>query len=357
MRLQRYSFFSILQGFFLFFFTFALSFKTKYMAQQRILGIGNALVDILTQIPDDHILEALNLPKGTMQHVDAEHSLLVGEKLKQYGSVMAAGGSTANTMSGIAKLGLPAGYIGKVGRDARGEFFEDAMWQTHVKPLMMKTDTPTGCAQAIISKDGERTFATYLGAALELSADDITPDLFEGWDIFYVEGYLVSNRALLDKALPMAKENNMTTAMDLASFNVVEANREYLRDFVGNYIDIVFANEEEAKAFSGKEDPEEALHDMASMCDIAIVKVGAKGAYVQQGEEIVKIEPIPAKVIDTTGAGDMWASGFMAGWIKGEPLRKCALMGATLAANIIEVLGAKMDDARWEKIFDSLEQI
>ena len=327
------------------------------MAQQRILGIGNALVDILTQIPDDHILEALHLPKGTMQHVDAEHSLLVGEKLKQYGSVMAAGGSTANTMSGIAKLGLPAGYIGKVGRDARGEFFEDAMWQTHVKPLMMKTDTPTGCAQAIISKDGERTFATYLGAALELSADDITPDLFEGWDIFYVEGYLVSNRALLDKALPMAKENNMTTAMDLASFNVVEANREYLRDFVGNYIDIVFANEEEAKAFSGKEDPEEALHDMASMCDIAIVKVGAKGAYVQQGEEIVKIGPIPAKVIDTTGAGDMWASGFMAGWIKGEPLRKCALMGATLAANIIEVLGAKMDDARWEKIFDSLEQI
>ena len=192
---------------------------------------------------------------------------------------------------------------------------------------------------------------------MELSADDITPELFEGWDIFYVEGYLVSNRALLDKALPLAKEHNMTTAMDLASFNVVEANRDYLRDFVGNYIDIVFANEEEAKAFSGKEDPEEALHDMASMCDIAIVKVGAKGAYVQQGDEIVKIGPIPAKVIDTTGAGDMWASGFMAGWIKGEPLRKCALMGATLAANIIEVLGAKMDDARWEKIFNSLEQI
>lgn len=327
------------------------------MIKQRILGIGNALVDILTQIPDDHILDELNLPKGTMQHVDAEHSLAVGEALKQYGSVMAAGGSTANTMSGIAKLGLPAGYIGKVGRDARGDFFEEAMWQTHVKPMMMKTDTPTGCAQAIISKDGERTFATYLGAALELSADDITSELLEGWDIFYVEGYLVSNRALLDKVLPMAKENNMTTAMDLASFNVVEANRDYLRNLVGNYIDVLFANEEEAKAFSGKEDPEEALHDMASMCDIAIVKVGSKGSYVQRGDEIVKIGPIPAQVIDTTGAGDMWASGFMAGLIQGESLHKCAMMGATLAANIIEVLGAKMDEARWEKIQNKLKEL
>lgn len=315
------------------------------------------MVDILTQIPDDHILEELNMPKGTMQHVDAEHSLAVGEALKQYGSVMAAGGSTANTMSGIAKLGLPAGYIGKVGRDARGDFFEEAMWQTHVKPMMMKTDTPTGCAQAIISKDGERTFATYLGAALELSADDITSELLEGWDIFYVEGYLVSNRALLDKVLPMAKENNMTTAMDMASFNVVEANRDYLRNLVGNYIDVLFANEEEAKAFSGKEDPEEALHDMASMCDIAIVKVGSKGSYVQRGDEIVKIGPIPAQVIDTTGAGDMWASGFMAGLIQGESLHKCAMMGATLAANIIEVLGAKMDEARWEKIQNKLKEL
>ena len=327
------------------------------MAQQKILGIGNALVDILTQIPDDQILEKLQLPKGTMQHVDAEHSLAVGEALKQYGSVRAAGGSTANTMSGIAKLGLQSGYIGKVGHDERGEFFEEAMWETHVKPIMMKTQTPTGCAQAIISKDGERTFATYLGAALELSADDVTPELLEGWDIFYVEGYLISNRPLLDKVLPMAKAKDMTIAMDMASYNIVEQNRDYMRTLVRDYIDILFANEDEARVFSGKEDPVEALHDMASMCRIAIVKVGAKGSYVQRGDEVVRIEPIPAHVIDTTGAGDMWASGFMAGLIQGEPLRRCALMGATLAANIIEVLGAKMDEARWEKIQKELEEL
>ena len=327
------------------------------MAYKNILGIGNALVDILTQIPDDGILNELQLPKGTMQHVDAETSLRYGEILKQYGSAMAAGGSTANTMSGAAKLGVETGYIGKVGRDERGRFFEDTMRETHVKPMMLTTNTPTGCAEAIISKDGERTFATYLGAALELSAEDIQPEMFDGWDIFYVEGYLLQNHALLDKILPMAKAKGLKIALDMASYNIVEANRDYMRNLAKNYLDIIFANQDEARVFSELEDPEEALHYMASMCDIAIVKVGAKGSYVQHGDLFVKIDPIPAKVIDTTGAGDLWAAGFMAGLVKGEDLKKCAMMGATLAANIIEVLGAKMDEDRWQKIFNSLEQL
>ena len=327
------------------------------MAYKNILGIGNALVDILIQIPNDDILEQLRLPKGGMYHVDANTSLHIGETVKPYGYAMAAGGSTANTISGASKLGIPTGYIGKVGRDERGRFFENEMVKTHVKPLMLTTDTPTGCAEAFISKDGERTFATYLGAALELNADDIRPEMFDGWDILYVEGYLISNRELLDKILPMAKEKGMTVALDMASFNIVRENRDYMLHLAKDYIDILFANEDEAKAFTLLEEPVEALHEMASMCDIAIVKVGAKGAYVQHGDQVVKIEPIPAKVIDTTGAGDLWAAGFMAGIVKGESLEKCAKMGATVAANIIEVLGAKMDDNRWEKIFNSLKQL
>lgn len=321
------------------------------MAYKNILGIGNALVDILTQITDDSILAQLNLPKGSMQHVDAATSKYIGETLKPYGSAMAAGGSTANTVSGIAKLGVEAGYIGKVGKDEHGHFFENEMVKTHVKPLMMTTATPTGCAQAIISKDGERTFATYLGAALELSPDDLKPKLFDGWDILFVEGYLVFNRPVVDKALEIAKSKGMKVAMDMASFNVVEANRDYMLDIIKNNIDIVFANEEEAKALTGLEDPEASLHTIAELCDIAVVKVGAKGAYVQHGDQMVKVDPIPAKVIDTTGAGDMWAAGFMAGLVKNENLEKCARMGAVLAANIIEVIGAKMDEDRWKKIF------
>lgn len=321
---------------------------------KKILGIGNALVDILTQIPDDNILNELQLPKGTMQHVDAATSLRYGEILKQYGLAMAAGGSTANTMSGAAKLGVETGYIGKVGRDERGRFFENAMRETGVHPMMLTTDTPTGCAEAIISTDGERTFATYLGAALELCADDIQPEMLDGWDIFYVEGYLVQNHALLDKVLPMAKAKGLKIALDMASFNVVEENRDYLRPLTKDYLDIVFANEDEARAFTHLEDPKAALNELASMCDIAIVKLGAEGSLVQHGDEVITIGPIPAQVIDTTGAGDLWASGFMAGLVKGKSLECCAKMGATLAANIIEVIGAKMDEKRWQKILDSL---
>lgn len=326
------------------------------MTQKSILGIGNALVDILTLIPDDHILNELHLPKGAMQHVDAETSMKVSEYLKRYGSAMAAGGSTANTMSGAAKLGVRTGYIGKVGRDEMGRFFESEMEKTQVKPMMLTTDTPTGCANAIVSQDGERTFATYLGAALELSPDDLRPELLDGWDIFYVEGYLIANRPLLDKALALAKEKGMTVAMDMASFNLVEANRDYLVGVVRDYIDILFANQEEAKALTGMDDPEDALHYIASMCQVAIVKVGAKGSLAQQGDKVVKMGPIPAKVVDTTGAGDLWASGFLAGFTQGEPLEKCVRMGAVVASNIIEVLGAKMDEARWEKIHHSLKE-
>ena len=325
------------------------------MALKNILGMGNALVDILTQIPDDSILEKLQLTKGGMFHVDAATSLKIGEYLKQYGCEMAAGGSTANTMSGAAKLGITTGYIGKVGRDERGRFFEQAMTETGVKPMMLTTDTPTGCAEAIITKDGERTFATYLGAALELSADDIRPELFDGWDVFYVEGYLISNRELLNKALPMAKAKGMKIALDLASFNVIRENREYMLQLTKDYLDIVFANKEEANAFTLLDDPVEALHQMASLCEIAIVKVGSKGAYVQQGDQVVKIDPMPAKVIDTTGAGDLWAAGFMAGLVEGRSLEQCGMMGTTLASNIIEVVGAKMDEKRWQKIANSLK--
>lgn len=327
------------------------------MAQKNILGIGNALVDMLTLIPDDNILNELHLPKGSMQHVDAETSLKIGDFLKQFGNSMAAGGSAANTMSGAAKLGVKTGYIGKVSNDNLGHFFENEMTKTDVHPFMVTTKTPTGCAIAIISKDGERTFATYLGAALELSADNIQPELFEGWDMFYVEGYLVQNQALVNKALKLAKAKGMTIAIDLASYNIVEANRDYLHDIVKNYIDIVFANEEEAKAFSGLEDPEAALHYLATMCDIAIVKVGAKGSYAQHGDQVVKVGPIPAKVVDTTGAGDLWAAGFLSGFVNNEPLEKCVRRGATVAANIIEVLGAKMDEERWEKTLNSLKEL
>ena len=323
---------------------------------KKILGIGSALVDILTQIPNEQILKELNLPKGSMTYVDAQTSVEIGKKLAYLGNQMASGGSAANTMSGLAQLGVEAGFLSKIGKDEVGEFFVKQMTETHVQPLMLKSETPSGRVQALVTADGERTFATCLGAAAEMCADDIQPELFEGWDIFYVEGYLVANPTMLRKAVETAKAQGMTIAIDLASYNVVEESRDFLLELINNYVDIVFANEKEAFALTGLE-PEAALNYIAERCDIAVVKVGAKGAFIKRGNEIVTIPPMKADVVDTTGAGDMWAAGFLAGLVKGESLQKCGMMGAIVAKNIIEVVGAKMDAARWESIHAAIAKL
>ena len=320
---------------------------------KKILGIGSALVDILTQIPNDQILKELNLPKGGMTYVDAKTSVEIGEKIAHIGSQMASGGSAANTMSGLARLGIEAGFLSKIGNDEVGAFFKKQMVETNVHPQLLTSATPSGRVIAMVTPDGERTFATCLGAAAEMRADDIRPELFDRWDIFYVEGYLVANPSMLRKAIATAKDKGMTIAIDMASYNVVEENRDFMLDLINNYVDIVFANEKEAFALTGME-PEAALHFIAERCQIAVVKVGAKGAFVQRGNEMVTIPPLEADVVDTTGAGDMWAAGFLAGLVKGENLEKCGMMGAIVAKNIIEVVGAKMNDQRWNDIHKAI---
>ena len=325
------------------------------MKNKKILGIGSALVDILTQIPDEKILQELNLPKGSMTYVDAHDAVMIGERLaKQYDSQRASGGSTANTMSGLARLGIETGFLSKIGNDEVGEFFKKQMVDSNVNPQLLTTATPTGRVMAMVTPDGERTFATCLGAAAEMCADDIKTELLDGWDIFYVEGYLVANPSLLEKAVNTAHAKGMTVAMDMASYNEVAKHRDLLLRLLEDRLDIVFANEQEAQALTGLEDPVEALHYIAERCQIAVVKVGAKGAYIQRGDEVVTIPPMKADVIDTTGAGDVWASGFLAGLVKGYDLQKCGMMGAIVAKNIIEVIGAKMDADRWSKIHEAI---
>ena len=324
---------------------------------KRILGIGSTLVDILSQIPNEDVLHQLNLPKGSMTYVKIEDAVKIGEQLaRQYGSQRAAGDSAANTMSGLSRLGAQSGFLTKMGKDEMGDFFTNEMTRTGVEMLALKSDTPTGRVIAMVTPDGERTFATCLGASIELSPDDIKPELFDGWDIFYIEGYLVANPNMLRKAISTAKDKGLKIAIDLASYNVVEESHDFLLELINDYVDIVFANEQEALALTGME-PEKALRYLAERCEIAVVKIGAKGALVQHGDQVVTIGPMKADVVDTTGAGDMWAAGFLAGLVKNEPLEKCGQMGAIVAANIIEVIGAKMDEARWEKIHAAIAKL
>lgn len=313
---------------------------------KNVIGIGSALVDILTRIDDDKILEEINIAKGSMHLVDEKSSLFIEDKLKKHESAMAPGGSAANTIHALAKLGIESGFISYVGNDEIGKFFEDSMNSVGVKPLMFHSETASGTARTIISADGERTFATNLGASLELNEDVITPDLFKGWEYCYVEGYLIANKDVFTKTIYTAKECGCKIILDLASYNVVEDNRDFLNELLPQ-IDIIFANEEEAKALTLM-NAEESLNYIADTVNIAVVKIGKNGSLIKRSDEMVKIGCNKVDVVDTTGAGDMYAAGFLYGLINGHDLEKCGNIGNHLAESIIQVIGAKMDENRWE---------
>ena len=315
---------------------------------KSILGMGNALTDILAVLPDDSFLRQFHLPKGSMQHVDMETGDKIWQTLKPMGVQYVAGGSAANTITGTAIFGMKSGFIGKVGDDELGHLFRSDQEQYGIKSMLLKGVSSSGRAMVFITApNAERTFAVYLGAALELGPDDLRKEYFEGYDYFHIEGYLVQNQKLIRKAVEMAKEAGCIISMDMASYNVVESNETFLHDIVDKYVDIVFANESEAKSFTRME-PREALDELARHCDIAVVKIGKDGSMLKCGDEYHYIEAWPADTVDATGAGDTYAAGFLYAHSLGMPLKVCGEVGSIIAAKVVEVIGTKIDIPRWK---------
>jgi sugar/nucleoside kinase (ribokinase family) len=335
---------------------------------KKILGMGNALVDIMIPLESDTILDMLELPKGSMQLVDKDRSTSVLTALRGYEKSLSAGGSAANTIHGLAMLGARTGYIGVVGEDELGGFFVRDLIQAGVDPHMIHSGQETGRAVALVTPDSERTFATFLGAAIELSADHLfpqnenseilntNPSIFKGYSYFHIEGYLVQNHELILQAVKLAREHGLLVSLDMASYNVVEANKEFLLSIISEYVDIVFANEDEARALTGLE-PEKALHELSRMVGIAVVKTGSSGSLVKSGSEVHTIGVIEVNPIDTTGAGDLYASGFLYGLSTGMPLKECGELGALLAGNVIEFMGSKMSADRWTQIREQMNPV
>jgi sugar/nucleoside kinase (ribokinase family) len=323
---------------------------------KQILGIGNALVDVMTLIPDDSVLEKFGLPRGSMQLVDGDKSLVIKQGTSAYKRILSSGGSAANTIHGLAMLKTNAAFIGSVGNDETGDFFEKDMKSAGARTILFRRNSVTGTAVALISPDSERTFATHLGAAIELEKDDLNKEHFIPYNILYLEGYLINDKSLVEKACILAKENDMEIALDLASFNVVEAKLDDFKYILRKYVDIVFANEEEARAFTGL-NPEMAIKELATQCRIAIVKAGKEGSLIMRGDEFIKVESLPVISKDTTGAGDLYAAGFLYGYANDLPLEKCGVLGTLLAGNVIETVGAKISDVKWENIRNQVSVI
>ena len=315
----------------------------------KIIGIGNALLDVLLRLKTDDTLAELNMAKGAMDLVSEEQMVAIQKAQSGLERSEAPGGSVCNTMRALANLGAEVGYIGKIGSDAVGAFYEQAVQKAHVVPYFVHTTGISGCCTVLMSPDGERTMATFLGPAAALDATEISDETLRTYDLLYIEGYLISNEKLFLPILERANKLGVRVALDLSNFNIVNGFKELLQEVIPKYVHILFSNESEAEAYTGLE-AQEAIRKIAETVDISVVTVGKEGAWVGSKSEVLQVPALGGKPVDTTGAGDNFAAGFLFGQSVGASLEQSAKIGSVLAGQVIEVVGPQIPDDQWQQI-------
>ncbi|MDR0700491.1 MAG: adenosine kinase [Tannerella sp.] len=315
----------------------------------KIIGIGNALLDVLLRLDSDHILSEMGVRKGAMDLIDesAMREILQAQVGLQRSEV--PGGSVCNTMRAMARLGATVGYAGKTGNDSAGSVYEAKTREAGVDPFFVRVKGITGCSTVLISPDGERTMATFLGPAATLSDEEIPDDILSRYDCVYMEGYLISNEKLFLPMLERAKRLGLKVALDLSNFNIVNEFGSLLKKVIPAFVDILFSNESEAEAYTGLP-AREAMDVILKDVERAVVTIGKEGAFVGGNGQVVHEKALDAHVVDTTGAGDHFAAGFLYGYSAGATLMQSAKVGSLLSANVIETVGAQIPEEQWEYI-------
>jgi sugar/nucleoside kinase (ribokinase family) len=317
--------------------------------RKLVAGIGSALVDILVH-EDDAFLMRVGAAKGGMTLVEKEFIEQTLELTSGKPSVV-PGGSACNTVIGIGRLGGTARFVGKRGPGKMGDLFESDLIRNHVDARLSQSLLPTGRVLSIITPDAQRSMFTYLGAASETDPEDITEDSFAGAAVVHIEGYLLFNPDLILKAAESAKKSGAMVSLDLASFTVVEASRQTLDRVVDNYVDILIANEDEARVFTGYSEETRAIRALSEKTETAVLKIGKRGSYISQGGQVIKIDAIGAGgAVDTTGAGDLWASGFLYGLVNDYPLDACGRLGSACGFEVCRVVGTDIPEEGWQRI-------
>lgn len=313
-----------------------------------MISVGSPVVDMVAQVPET-FLTGVEGAKGGMELVDAETLTKLQNALPST-AVRTPGGSAGNTAFAMARLGIPSRFLGMVGADGYGAFYRRTFEGLGgcAQSMRIHRELPTARCLSLVTPDGERTMRTHLGAAAALAAAEITSDDFRGFDYAHVEGYLLFDPDLMAQVLDAARQAGCRISLDLASFEVVEAARGILPELLDRYVDMVFANEEEAAAFAGTDDPTGCLEALHAHCATVAVKRGAAGALLRNGGATWAVPALPvAEAVDTTGAGDLWAAGFLYGLLNGRGLADCGRLGATLGAAAITQQGAALPEAKW----------
>lgn len=315
----------------------------------KILGIGNALIDVLSKLDSDETLVKIGIQKGAMDMISREQMYVIRKYQANTETTQAPGGANCNTMRAIALLGGQSGFIGKVGDDSLGQFYEDALLKAGVASYLIKTEGPSGACTVFISPDGERTMGTFLGPAPTISPDEITEDVLRNYNCIHIEGYLIVNEELVRETMKKAKRLGLKVALDLANYNIVNAYKGLLEEVIPQYVDILFANASEAEAFTGLP-AQEAVKALEKQVDVALVTLGKEGSLIGSHGQFYHVDAEGGKPVDTTGAGDNFAAGFLYGQSVGASLVQSAQIGSMLSGYVIDVVGPQVPADKWEQI-------
>jgi len=313
-----------------------------------VVAVGNALVDVLAQTEEAFVEQQAadyGMEKGAMTLIEETRAVELYTQMPA--GIESSGGSAGNTMAGFASFGGQGGFIGKVADDELGKIFQHDLRsmgiQFETQPLVM--GAKTGRCLILVTPDAQRTMNTFLGASVELGADDVDTDLIANAKVTYLEGYLFDReqaKQAFIKAAEAAHESGHRVALTLSDPFCVDRHRSDFLRLVENHVDILFANEEEIKSLYMQENFDDAISAVSKHVEIAAITRGEKGAVILKGGEQFKIDAAPVEnVIDTTGAGDQFAAGFLYGFTEGKDPETCGKLGALAAAEVIGHMGPR----------------
>lgn len=330
---------------------FFLSITAQCFAYDVVV-LGSAIVDHAAFV-EDEFLAQVGIEKGGWKPFEYNEIRKI-RNTEGLTFSQSPGGSGINVIRGLAELGWSAAAIGKVGQDDSAQFFRRSLRHLGIEPFFTEGKDPTGQVICLVTPDGQRSMCSYLGASHDQSQMVLEPGFFHGARLLHIEGYQLVEGEMIVRAAKMAKQAGCKISLDLANRRLVNEYRHFVNQFLADYVDIVFCNEDEALELTGLF-PEEACQSLGESCSIAVVTMGKGGCWVVNHQDRRWSPAMSVTAVDTTGAGDLFASGFLHGFLCGHSLDACALFGTLTASNVVQTVGAELSQTAWQEIKQAMQ--